>query len=275
MGVAASPSRMGIITTFYGFLSPIVELLLFKLPPGPQFIPVYYVVNTMKMCVMPLCFGLMYHYDNWSFGAYLITAMHGSYGLIWNLKHCVIPDMFWVVKKCTIVSALSDAVVLCLYFSALFVVISQRVVVSPVTAFIAVQMYVYGIVLMMAADTQKYFVLKVRKGLISDGWFATCRNMNYFGEVLLYSSFGVVSQSWIPFACYMPIWFLIFGDRWIAKEESIRKKEGGPAYIERSCLIMPFSVSHLGWLLEGPRELSSAPCSVSEPLLVNSAYGGK
>merc|ERR1719221_506506 len=41
----------------------------------------------------------MYHYDNWSFGAYLITAMHGSYGFIWNLKHCVIPDMFWVVNS--------------------------------------------------------------------------------------------------------------------------------------------------------------------------------
>jgi len=266
---------MGIITTFYGFLSPIVELLLFKLPPGPQFIPVYYVVNTMKMGVMPLCFALMYYYDNWSFGAYLIAAMHGSYGLMWNLKHCVIPDMFWVVKKCTVVSALSDAVVLCLYFSALFIVISQEVVVSPFIAFIAVQMYVYGIVLMMAADTQKYFVLKVRKGLISDGWFATCRNMNYFGEVLLYSSFAVVSQSWIPFACYMPIWFLIFGDRWLAKEESIRKKDGGVTYIARSCMILPFSISHLGWLLETRQELRSAPCSLTEPLMVNSTFGGK
>lgn len=225
----------------------------------------------MKMAVMPLCFLLMHCYDNWSFGAYLIASMHGSYGFLWNLKHIVIPDVFWS-KKATIVSAISDALVLCLYFSSLFIVISQKVVVSPFVAFIAVQMYVYGIVLMMASDTQKYFVLKERKGLISDGWFATCRNMNYFGEVLLYSSFAVVSQSWIPWACYLPIWISIFGDRWIAKEESIQKKAGGIEYIQRSCMIMPFSISHVCWLLGSDAQTKA----LDRPLLAEtqqSAFG--
>lgn len=253
---------MGFVVTFYTFVGPIVNFLLFKLPPGPQLIPVCYVVNTMKLFVMPLCFLLMYHYDNWSAGAYLIAAMHGSYGVLWNLKHFVIPDTFWWTKT-TVLSAISDAIVLCLYFSSLFIVISQNVVVSPFVAFIAIQMYVYGVVLMMASDTQKYFVLKVRKGLISDGWFATCRNMNYFGEVLLYSSFAVVSQSWVPWACYMPIWICIFGDRWIAKEESIQKKEGGVEYIRRSCMILPFSPSHVCWLFTSER----AAKELEEPLV--------
>jgi protein-S-isoprenylcysteine O-methyltransferase Ste14 len=247
---------------FYGALSPVVHYLLFKLPPGPQCIPCCYVVNTLKLCIMPLCFCLMFYYDNWSSSAYLITALHGSYGLLWNLKHLVIPDVFWLTK-CTVLSAISDAVILCLYFSGFFIVISQRVVVSPLLAFVAIQMYVYGIVLMMAADTQKYFVLQCRKGLISNGWFATCRNMNYFGEVLLYSSFAVVSQSWIPWVCYAPIRGLIFGDRWVQKDSSIRKKEGGLEYMQQTWMIAPFSPSQMCRALCS----SAAAHELDEPLL--------
>ena len=57
---------------------------------------------------------------------------------------------------------------------------------------------------MMASDTQKYFVpkmakeYKVGKILIKDGWFRKCRNTNYTGEAMLYSSFAICSQSWFP-----------------------------------------------------------------------------
>ena len=64
---------------------------------------------------------------------------------------------------------------------------------SPERVFVAVMMYVWGVVLMLGTDAQKYFVLRERKGLITHGFNTYCRNMNYFGEILLYASFNVVA----------------------------------------------------------------------------------
>lgn len=111
--------------------------------------------------------------------------------------------------------------------------------VSPPRAFVATVMCVTGTALMLAADTQKHFVLQVKKGLISDGWFARCRNTNYLGEMMLYSSFGVVAQHWVPWAHIGFMWSFVFLGRWFAKEASFRRKVGGPEYMARSGLILP------------------------------------
>jgi steroid 5-alpha reductase family enzyme len=42
----------------------------------------------------------------------------------------------------------------------------------------------------MARSFQKYFVLRARKGLITDGLFMLCRNPNYLGEMMIYGSFA-------------------------------------------------------------------------------------
>ena len=64
-------------------------------------------------------------------------------------------------------------------------VVGKTLIISPERMFIAIFVYVIGLVLMMASDTQKYFVLKMAKEyklgkiLIKDGWFLNCRNTNY------------------------------------------------------------------------------------------------
>ncbi len=221
------------------YITPLTEFLLFKIPPGPRFIPACYVVNTFKGLTLPLCFLLMYHFNNFNTSAYLITALHGSYGLLWCLKHFILPDRFWWTKI-TLISSFVLGGGLVAYWSALYIVISQNVQITPLRMFVAIFMYVNGVVLMMASDTQKYFVLKVKKGLIQDGWFATCRNTNYLGEMLLYLSFAVVSKSWIPVIIDCTVWSLVFVGRWSQKEESFSKKEGGAEYIRRSSIILPF-----------------------------------
>ena len=91
----------------------------------------------------------------------------------------------------------------------------------------------------MAADTQKYFVLKERRGLISDGWFARCRNTNYLGEMMLYASYALLSQDYISWTILIYVWTVLFGRNMINKELSFEKKRGWDAYYAASGMLIP------------------------------------
>ena len=55
-----------------------------------------------------------------------------------------------------------------------------------------------GVFLHFSSDMQKYTALKLNPGhLIMDGLFNKSRNMNYFGEFLIYLSFALLSLHWI------------------------------------------------------------------------------
>jgi len=100
-------------------------------------------------------------------------------------------------------------------------------------------MYAIGVVLMMAADTQKYYMLQLRQGLITEGWFARCRNTNYLGEMMLYSSFALLSQAWIYWCFLLATWSHVFLPNIYWKELSLMRKQGYDEYARRSGLILP------------------------------------
>jgi hypothetical protein len=80
------------------------------------------------------------------------------------------------------------------------------------------------------SDLQKYYVIKYKKGLITDGFFKMTRNPNYLGEVLIYNSFAIIvnrSEFWVILAFAYAI---IFGLRMLIKDYSLSKKEGWNEY---------------------------------------------
>ena len=264
------------VERFYtNYIHKLVDLIGYNFPPGPNIVPAYYIINAFKAGTLPFCILLMNYFNNFSASAYLITALHGSYGFFWLLKHCIFPDPFFSTKA-TIMSCILIAIVLTLYWSSAILVIagptvlfpdtgkfnfqflarknvgfesnipSETLRITPERMFVAIFTYVIGLVLMMASDTQKYFVLKLAKEhklgkiLINDGWFGNCRNTNYAGEAILYSSFAICSQSWIPWCINAVLWGLMFGDRFYQKEQSFRRKKGGLEYIRNTSMILPF-----------------------------------
>ena len=73
-------------------LMNLMDFVMYNLPPGPKSLHLHFVINIQKVG-MPfyLCF-LMWYYDNYSDTMCLYAVMHGSYGLLWFLKHLAFPD---------------------------------------------------------------------------------------------------------------------------------------------------------------------------------------
>ena len=102
--------------------------------------------------------------------------------------------------------------------------------------------YSIGVVTMMSADCQKFYTLKFKKGLISDGWFYSIRNTNYLGEMMIYGSFAGLCKSFIPCIILAYVWGIVFYSNMMRKEKSLSQKEGWEEYSARSSLVLPFSL---------------------------------
>ncbi|EQC28692.1 hypothetical protein SDRG_13567 [Saprolegnia diclina VS20] len=226
------------------YVIPLKNYLMFDCLGGPRPLQLRYVINLQKGGTFPAMLFLMYYFDNWSMAAYLYTANHGSYGLVWLLKDLILPDKAWT-PYITIPSTIVTALVLVGYWGAGYIVIAHRVEVSPGLACLCTTMNILGTVLMIGADTQKFFQLKYKPGLIEDGWVTWSRNTNYLGEMMLYLSFALLARHLFPFAVLALIWSLLFLSNMTTKELSFRNKEGGPAYMARTGFLIP-NVG--GWL---------------------------
>ena len=53
---------------------------------------------------------------------------------------------------------------------------------------LCISLCILGCAIMIAADAQKYFTLRVQKGLITDGMHRYVRHPNYLGEIMIYGS---------------------------------------------------------------------------------------
>ena len=61
--------------------------------PGPRCVPFNLMLNIGKALIPIILFGMMCHYDNFTFATYLYLAMHGTYGVLWVVKDCIFPDV--------------------------------------------------------------------------------------------------------------------------------------------------------------------------------------
>ena len=83
-------------------------------------------------------------------------------------------------------------------------------------------MYVFGVCIMLVSDCQKYYQLKYTKNqLIMDGMFKYNRNPNYFGEMLVYTSFAIISEHMISYFINFFVWCTVFLINITCKEYSL------------------------------------------------------
>ena len=110
---------------------------------------------------------------------------------------------------------------------------------SPPLVAAAISTNLFGVLLHYVSDAQKYYTLKYRPGLITEGFFARCRNTNYLGEVLIYLSFAMLAQHWLPFVI-LGIFFLgIFMPNMTKKDQSLSCYPEFAEYQANSGLFLP------------------------------------
>lgn len=211
------------------------------LGPGPAFLPMRYYINFHKGGMPFLILGMMIYYENFSLGNWVYLALHGSYGLFWIIKDYTFPDTSFERKVTLICFIVAWFVVISPYSYGAYLLASGVAPQdpSPERICIVVMMYCFGLVFMMGADGQKYFTLRVKKGLMNDGFMKWSRNPNYVGEMLIYSSFALTVQRYEPWYILAYMWTLIFLSRMLQKDYSLSKKSGWKEY-EATSWMLPF-----------------------------------
>ena len=195
-------------------------------------------INLHKVSTFAIVLGLMVVYQNFSLAPWIYLALHGTYGIMWLIKDSLYPDKQWE-EEISIIMGIVAFVFLGSYWVAPFILISSGVQPSGHLMAIAIATNLFGVFLHYGSDAQKYFTLKYKKGLITEGFFSRSRNPNYLGEILIYLSFALLAQHWLPLVILGVFAALIFVPNMRQKDESLSRYPEFAAYKERSGLLFP------------------------------------
>ncbi|OQR91240.1 hypothetical protein ACHHYP_04853 [Achlya hypogyna] len=235
--------QMSLRAFYVNYVIPLKDYLMLDCLGGPRPVQFRQLLNAQKGATMFVLITLMAVYDNWTMSAFLNLANHGTFGLVWVLKDMVIPDKVWTAYQ-TIPSTILGVIVLSADWVADYIIIAHRIESPPWQAALCTAMHTLGLVLLMCTDTQKYFQLRYRPGLITDGWVKWCRNPNFLGKFLVYLSYAIMAEHWFPYAMLAFMWSFVMASHMILKDISLAKKTGGDAYIQRTGMCCP---NLIGW----------------------------
>jgi protein-S-isoprenylcysteine O-methyltransferase Ste14 len=211
---------------------------------GPRLLKLAWVIDFQKLATIPLFGALIAWYHNTSVAAWIYLGMQCTYGLVWLIKDLTFPDPNFH-KRITIGAGIATFFsVLGWYWVFGWLLISGVSRPSyPLPDYIwfclCVSLCIMGCVLMIAADAQKYFTLRIKRGLITDGMYRFIRHPNYLGEMMTYGSFALMVWHWLPFLVLAWVWGGLFAVNMKLKEVSMSRYAEWADYKKRSWWQVP------------------------------------
>lgn len=211
---------------------------------GPRWLKLSWVINLQKGGTFIFVLALIYMYQDFSPAAWVYAGLHGTYGLCWLLKERYFPDGTWQ-KRVTWMGGLNAFLfVLGPYWVAPTLLVTGALgadqIVRPIWLLgICISLHTLGIALMIGADAQKYFTLKIQRGLITTGFFSSMRHPNYTGEMMIYGSYALLVWHWLPALILLFVWTCLFATNIALKEASMSRYPEWEAYKERSGYLLP------------------------------------
>lgn len=196
-------------------------------------------INIHKLLIIPLILGLMFFYNNFSLEAYIYLALHGTYSILWFLKYYWFRDKGFQVEIPIIKGVFSIFIIMLGYYLAPFLLISNNIKASPFFIMVVIILYTIGVFFHFVSDIQKYYTLKYKKGLITEGMFSRTRNPNYLGEIVMYTSLAMFSKHWLPLVVITIFTVFVFLKLMKRKDQFLSQFEGFEAYKKRTWLLFP------------------------------------
>jgi len=125
-------------------------------------------------------------------------ALHGTFGLLWVWKSRIFPDKSWE-RQASPGYGLVIWFGLMLYWIALWLITSGGVQAPTGLVALTISLFVIGVFLRFTTDMQKHTALTLQpERLITTGMLARSRNLDYFGELLIYLALGLLAMHWLP-----------------------------------------------------------------------------
>ena len=211
---------------------------------GPRWLKLSWVINLQKGGTLVYVLALIYVYQDHSAAAWTYAGLHGSYGLCWLLKELYFPDANWQ-KRVTWKGGLNAFLfVLGPYWIAPTLLITGALDADQVERptwllGLCIAIHTLGLMMMIGADAQKYFTLKVKRGLITTGFFSSIRHPNYTGEMMIYGSYALLVWHWLPAAILLFVWSCLFATNIAFKEASMSRYPEWADYKARSGYLLP------------------------------------
>ncbi len=198
-------------------------------------------INAHKGATFFFVLALIAGYRQWDNPtAWVYLALHGSYGFLWVLKSRIFPDKQWE-QPASVGYGLYIWSGLSLYWVAPWILVSRGVHAPGWLLGLCVLLYAFGVFAHFSSDMQKYVQLHLNPGhLITDGFFAYSRNMNYFGELLIYLSFALLPMHWLPVGILALLVILGWMPYMRRKEASLARYPEFAEYRRRVRKFIPF-----------------------------------
>lgn len=198
-------------------------------------------IDTHKGATSVAILMMMAVYNQWENStAWVYLALHGTYGILWVLKSSVFPDKTWE-RKTGWGYGLYIWAGLTLYWIAPWILTSKGVQAPPWFLGLCISLYILGIFLHFTTDMQKHTHLKLKpENLITDGMMARSRNLNYFGELLIYLGFGLLTMHWAPIVVLALYIVIIWVPNMRRKDQSLARYPEFEDYQRWSKFFVPF-----------------------------------
>jgi protein-S-isoprenylcysteine O-methyltransferase Ste14/uncharacterized protein YndB with AHSA1/START domain len=122
-------------------------------------------------------------------------ALHVSYCVWYLLKQVILREAVFRERDSAPEFVMVVAVVGVVYALPGWLAFRNPTPVTNLELAASVALFFFGSVINSGADVQKITALRLHRGLITDGFWALSRNINYFGDLLRYSAFALLSGS--------------------------------------------------------------------------------
>jgi steroid 5-alpha reductase family enzyme len=199
------------------------------------------IINAHKVMAGPIILLFMIIFNRWNNpAAWTILSLHGTYGVLWVLKSYMYPDKLFENQP-TPLRAIWEIIGLNAYWSFAFIIIYLDVDVPYWLIALTISTWGFGIFFHYVSDMQKFISLQLNpENLIHSSLWAKIRNPNYFGELLVYLSYAMLSMHWFGFTILILAIITEWYPRMRKKDNSLSRYPNFVEYKAKSKLFIPY-----------------------------------